>query len=653
MQTTLEKERIDKTDGELVREFAESASNEALAELARRHSRWIYQSALRQVRDPQMAEDVAQAVFIILAKKAGELRGNVSLGGWLFRVTRYACTHAQRSETRRSRHERKAAAMKSELIGEKNEATWDEVQPRLDEMVSRLGAEDRAALLLRFYQQKSMAEVGAGLAVSEEAAKKRVSRALDRLRGVMRSAGITVPAAALAAGLLASNAQSAPASVETACAAVARTASPAASEIARRTIGGMLAVKLKFAAAALLLLMLVPVAAISVYEIVHSPAEPPPQAVLAPPVNAPQGGLDDVTSAEVAQELAGKWDGEFYRLRVEETMQHRPMTISFAGNHVTSASPGENGTAITDTFLVDRSHNPPWIDIISNGQRYRGIYKVAGNRLNIRTGGAEAKRPVDFVSGPFEDNRLGFVVRADDPDKARVASEEAEGLVQATPTDTLVKIMAAILEGDREGMESSVSFSNPAGSHAGDELRAEFTLNLAYIKLDHAWMTHFNQHARVTGFDFREFPGLEGGIEQLLDRTLAELQPQDVKIDGNAATIRVHVPAEKMIPYGQAPWAQATLQMRLEGGRWVLDGPGTIEAEVSQTPPQSDAMATATKADLALAAVLENGAGKVSRDEFKSSKAAGDSIGKECSECLNDLSLKSTRVHISPRVWGN
>jgi RNA polymerase sigma factor (sigma-70 family) len=180
------------TDAELLCEYCQLRSEPAFAEIVQRHAGWIYAAALRQVRDSHLAEDVTQAVFIALAKKAPRLRKGAALSGWLFQAMRYSAGHAVRSESRRKRHERSAAAMLSELTVTPVEIQWEPLAPHLDELVGRLNKRDQQAILLRFYQQKMFAEVGLAMGLSEEAARKCTDRAVQRLRDMFARRGFSV-----------------------------------------------------------------------------------------------------------------------------------------------------------------------------------------------------------------------------------------------------------------------------------------------------------------------------------------------------------------------------------------------------------------------------------------------------------------------------
>ena len=177
-------------DGQLIREYARDArggSSRAFDELVKRHVGMVYSAAVREAGDEHLAEDVTQAVFLVLMQKAGRLRLSGSLGGWLFAATRYAAATARDKEQRRKGHEERAGKMmmRPEMRQEQIEEVWSEVEPKLNAALARLASKDREAVILRYLEERSIKQVAEALGVSEAAAKMRIGRGLEKLRGFL------------------------------------------------------------------------------------------------------------------------------------------------------------------------------------------------------------------------------------------------------------------------------------------------------------------------------------------------------------------------------------------------------------------------------------------------------------------------------------
>jgi RNA polymerase sigma factor (sigma-70 family) len=188
---------------ELLQAYTKGRSEAAFTELVRLHLDWVYSIALRHVGHPHLAEDVVQSVFVLLARKAPGLRPGTLLGGWLFRTTRQVAANARRSDERRKNREATACSMNNDTDSpDPNEILWQQLVPHLDQAVAALSEADRSAVLLKFYERMPLRQIGEKLGVSEEAAKKRVSRGVERMREFLLRRGAK-PGAALLAAVLA------------------------------------------------------------------------------------------------------------------------------------------------------------------------------------------------------------------------------------------------------------------------------------------------------------------------------------------------------------------------------------------------------------------------------------------------------------------
>jgi RNA polymerase sigma factor (sigma-70 family) len=194
-------------DFTLLQAYVNRRSEDAFTELVNRNIHLVYSAALRQTRDPHAAAEVAQTVFIILARKAHTIREGAILSGWLLRTTRFTAANARRREQRRQNTEHQAM---DNLCANENETDWKQIAPLLDEALVALGEQDRNAVALRFFDQKSYKEIGAALSLSEDSARKRVSRALERLRTFLSRRGKVLPAAVLAGAMSAHAVKAAP-----------------------------------------------------------------------------------------------------------------------------------------------------------------------------------------------------------------------------------------------------------------------------------------------------------------------------------------------------------------------------------------------------------------------------------------------------------
>lgn len=203
-------------------EYVEGRSQAAYAKLVGRYSGLVYSAAVRQTRgDRHLAEDVTQAVFLVLATRAARIRPGVVLASWLLVVARYAAGDALKAQARRRRREGKAAipAAATTMNPVDQSMTngadpWQAIAPELDAALASLREKDRHAIVLRYLQGHSVEEVAAMLGASPAAAKQRIHRAVERLRDFFQARGVTgVSAAAIGPMLLSRAIQPAPPSL--------------------------------------------------------------------------------------------------------------------------------------------------------------------------------------------------------------------------------------------------------------------------------------------------------------------------------------------------------------------------------------------------------------------------------------------------------
>src|SRR5262245_37199473 len=194
---------------QLLADYVRTGSETAFRELVKRYVDLVYSTAFRLVNgDSHLAEDVSQTVFLDLCREAGNMSSSVMLGGWLHRHTCFVAGKVIRGERRRHHRERQALEMNALNQSDIGVA---HLRPALDEAINELGEEDRTAILLRFYERMDLRSVGTALGTSENAAQKRVTRALDQLQGILTRQGVTLSASALGVALAADAVTAAPA----------------------------------------------------------------------------------------------------------------------------------------------------------------------------------------------------------------------------------------------------------------------------------------------------------------------------------------------------------------------------------------------------------------------------------------------------------
>jgi RNA polymerase sigma factor (sigma-70 family) len=195
---------LDPADRELLTRYVRADDHDAFAEIVRRYVGLVYAAARRQTHDPNLADDVTQAVMIVLARRAGTIAPDAVLASWLFTVTRHCAQNAMKIQARQRYHERRAVAAgaRVERAVESPAMTSNiEVREVLDEAIARLPEPERSGVVLHYFQHRSHEQIGAALGMSRDAARKRVERALDKMRLFLAGRGVVAGAAALSAAL--------------------------------------------------------------------------------------------------------------------------------------------------------------------------------------------------------------------------------------------------------------------------------------------------------------------------------------------------------------------------------------------------------------------------------------------------------------------
>ena len=205
-------------DNALLREYVERDSGTAFTALVNRHIDKVYSVALRHTRNQHQAEEITQAVFVILATKVSGFRQGVILEGWLYQTARFTALTHIRGEIRRARREQEA--LMQTVSNDNDPDAWSQIAPLLDAALARLNETDRVAVVMRFFYGKSLREVGAALGANEDSARMRINRALEKLRKFFAGRGVESTAATIAGAISTCSVQTAPAELAKSVAAM-------------------------------------------------------------------------------------------------------------------------------------------------------------------------------------------------------------------------------------------------------------------------------------------------------------------------------------------------------------------------------------------------------------------------------------------------
>jgi RNA polymerase sigma factor (sigma-70 family) len=343
-------------DLDLLAKFARDRSQDAFTTLVNRHVNLVYSAALRQVRSPQLAEEVAQSVFTDLARNAGKLKPGTLLTAWLYQVTRRTAIDVVRKESRRQLREQIAVEMTNM---NSNASEWTRIEPLLDKAMDSLDETDRSAILLRYFENKNLREVGESLGTSDDAAQKRVGRAVERLREFFSKRNVTIGTSGLAVAISAHAVQAAPvglsATISTAAVLAGTTVATATTAATVKTIAMTTLQK------TLITATIATVVSTGIYEARQASTLrnqlqtlQQQQAPLAEQIQQLQRERDDATNrlASLANELAKmknnniellKLRNEMAMLRRNQTAAQMPTNPSSSTNETAGPSPEDLG----------------------------------------------------------------------------------------------------------------------------------------------------------------------------------------------------------------------------------------------------------------------------------------------------------------------
>lgn len=366
-------------DAALLRQFAEMHSETAFAELVRRHIDAVYSSAVRRLAgDIHLAEDVTQQVFVALARRAAQVAHHPATSAWLHLTTRNLAAQAVRSERRRRAREQQHAAMPHDSSHPSSSVDWSRLAPVIDGAIDQLNERDRTAVLLRFIENRAFADIGRTLRISEDAARMRVDRALEKLRAILSRHGLSSTSTALALALTHHAVAAAPATL--AANATSFALSTAASAAATSALGAFsLMTSVKFIGSAASIALLIVSFGAATYEISRAHADT--AALLAARVNdsALVARLHTLNDQALAAEREAAQLAE--QQRAAETAAAEPVrratSTAATATAVAQRDPAAEGTAFMQRHPAVRQALADWFDAQTN-YKYSAFYEQAG-----------------------------------------------------------------------------------------------------------------------------------------------------------------------------------------------------------------------------------------------------------------------------------
>jgi RNA polymerase sigma factor (sigma-70 family) len=382
----------DANDMELLQDYCRHNSESAFAEVVQRHINLVYSVALRHVGITAHAEEITQAVFIILARKAAGLRRETLLEGWLYETARLTALSFMRGERRRQFREQEAYMQSTLNEPDAGAVVWNQLAPLLDEAMARLGQKDRDAVILRFFKDKSVREVASATQTGEAAAQRRILRALEKLHRFFTKRGVSSTAAIVAGVMTANSVQAAPVALAKSVTAVAIAKGATASTTTLTLIKGALKVMAwtKMKTTAVVSVAVILAAGTTGLVIKHQR-----QAHYSMPV---AGSVEPSK-----QSLQGRWTG------ANTAHPGETCTLNISGDQIEYRG-AEPNDWVRGTFVLNERAEPKQMDVTiaapagESGKTILLIYQSAANNITLAAGPhGTSQRPVDFTPGPQVD----------------------------------------------------------------------------------------------------------------------------------------------------------------------------------------------------------------------------------------------------------